>query len=114
MPTEVFWRGNLDEGLVRFEAQMHTKLEAIAHYAAADMEAYAKQHAPWKDRTGNARNGLKGEALIVPGKSYGATLSHNVPYGIWLEVRWAGRYAIIGPTIRAESLRVATLLRRLF
>lgn len=114
MAERVVWTGNLMEGLKRFEVEMHTKLEAIAHYVASDMEAYAKQHAPWKDQTANARNGLKGEPIIVPGKTYGATLAHGVPYGIWLEVRWAGRYAIIEPTIRQESLKIAGLLRRLF
>jgi len=24
---------------------------------------------------------------------------HTMPYGLWLEVRWSGRYAIIGPTM---------------
>jgi hypothetical protein len=27
------------------------------------------------------------------------TLQHTVEYGIWLEIRWGGRYAIIVPTI---------------
>lgn len=113
MATRVFWTGTLNEGLIKFQAVLHERLSATMHYTAASMESYAKTNAPWVDRTGNARNGLKGVPIIVPLKSYGASLSHSVPYGIWLEVRWAGRYSIIMPTIRHESVKVIALLKRI-
>lgn len=111
MATSIIWQGNLRAGLAAFETKIHARLEAITHYAAADMEAMAKSNAPWRDQTSNARNGLRGIPVIVPGKSYEAVLAHSVPYGIWLEVRWAGKYAIIMPTIRAESVKMAAMLR---
>lgn len=111
MPTEVFWTGNLRQGLAHLETRIHSRLTAIMHYTAADMEQYAKKSAKWNDQTGNARNGLRGNVEIVPFKSYAATLSHSVPYGIWLEVRWAGKYAIITPTLRQQMPKLAALLR---
>ena len=44
-------------------------------------------------------------------------LYHRVTYGIWLEIRWSGRYAIIGPTMAevAPQLaqQIATVMLRL-
>jgi hypothetical protein len=41
--------------------------------------------------------------------SHELILLHSMPYGIWLEVRWSGRYAIIGPTMFtvAQELAIA-------
>jgi hypothetical protein len=65
---------------------------------ASRVEAYAKENAPWEDRTGDARDGLtaKGQQRLF---EYRIILYHTVDYGIWLEVRWNGKYAIIVPTI---------------
>lgn len=63
-------------------------------------ESYMRSNARWNDQTGNARNGLRakhvGEAMV----SHRLVLYHTMPYGIWLEVRWSGRYAIIAPSIQ--------------
>lgn len=61
---------------------------------AEDMEAFAKTYATWKDRTGAARRGLSGQAFADAGQ-VGASIVHTVDYGIWLENRFEGRYAII-------------------
>lgn len=66
--------------------------------SAPDVENYMKNNAPWTDRTGNARNGLSARAFRE-GDSVGIDLFHSVEYGIYLEARWSGRYAIIQPTI---------------
>jgi hypothetical protein len=36
----------------------------------------------------------------MPLKEYRILLSHSVNYGIWLEIRWQGKYAIIIPTLQ--------------
>lgn len=62
---------------------------------------YAQTNAPWEDRTGDAREGLNTD---VEGGGFGTrslVLYHTVDYGIWLEVRWSGQYAIIVPTLEA-------------
>lgn len=62
--------------------------------AASQMRSNAR----WTDRTGNARQGLAG-AVFESDEEIALVLYHRVTYGIWLEVRWSGRYAIIGPTM---------------
>ena len=68
------------------------------NYFEPKMENYAKLNAEWTDRTGNARNGLAARSG-ADGKTRFIVLFHQVPYGIWLEVRFSGKYAIIMPTI---------------
>jgi hypothetical protein len=65
---------------------------------AQRVQAYARENAPWQDRTGDARSGLtaKGQQRL---HQYSITLFHTVEYGLWLEVRWSGKYAIIRPTL---------------
>jgi hypothetical protein len=40
-------------------------------------------------------------------------LSHGVPYGIWLEVRFSGKYAIVTPAIPYWGPKVMTLAAQL-
>lgn len=68
------------------------------NYYEPKLENYAKLNAPWQDQTTNARNGLAARSG-KSGKVRYIVLFHQVPYGIWLEVRWSGKYAIIMPTI---------------
>lgn len=70
----------------------------IAYERAEDMENWAKANAPWQDRTGAARAGL--HATVEESGQIGTiTLSHGVPYGIWLEIANGGRFSIIAPAI---------------
>lgn len=69
-----------------------------------DIEQWMKENAPWDDRSGDARDGLRAE--VIRGSVGGLTATeiaimvyHTVSYGLYLEVRWNGRYAIINPTI---------------
>jgi hypothetical protein len=68
--------------------------------AEGEAVAYAKQNAPWTDRTGNARAGLFAKTNVLDGaNSFELVVAHSVHYGIWLEVRFSGKYAIIQPTV---------------
>lgn len=82
-----------------FVLGLHAGLAAYTKNFAKRVEAYAKENAPWKDRTGEARRGLtaKGEQRLT---QYTITLFHTMEYGLWLEVRWSGKFAIIRPTIQ--------------
>jgi hypothetical protein len=69
-------------------------------YAKGEAETFARSNAPWIDRTGNARSGLHAEVNIVDqGNAFELIVAHSVSYGIWLEVRFSGKYAIIQPTV---------------
>lgn len=78
--------------------RMQASLAAATAGFAQKVQEYAQENAPWDDRTGDARSGLtaQGQQRLT---SYTIVLYHTVDYGIWLEVRWDGRYAIILPTI---------------
>lgn len=75
-----------------------------------------RSNARWTDRTGNARNGLAA-SVFEDDEQIALVFYHRVSYGIWLEVRWSGRYAIIGPTMAevAPQLaqQIATVMLRL-
>lgn len=79
----------------------------LAEQNAQEMEAWAKANAPWQDRTGAARQGLH---ATVDGTTI--TLSHGVPYGLWLEVANGGRYAIIAQAIDTFGVRYMDALQR--
>lgn len=84
--------------LSAFNARMDRAIYAATKFHATSAVSYARQNAPWTDRTSNARNGLFARAEREYPK-YRIIVGHGVPYGIYLESRWSGRYAIIRPTI---------------
>lgn len=103
--------------LAELNPKIHRALAATIVYHKPRAVAYARLNAPWTDRTSNARNGLFAVTeLDVRKGAYRLIIAHGVPYGIWLEVRFAGRYAIIRPTIDHEGPLVMataqTLIRR--
>lgn len=67
---------------------------------ADDMIDYARPNAPWTDRTGDARKELRA-GVEREGTQVTVFLEHGVPYGIYLENRFNGRFAIIRPTMEA-------------
>ncbi|QGJ90058.1 hypothetical protein HWC80_gp017 [Mycobacterium phage Indlulamithi] len=80
-------------------------------YAKDEAVGFAKLNAPWTDRTGNARAGIHGDVKVInQGEAFELLLAHTVYYGIWLEVRFSGRYAILMPTINYIG---ALLLQRI-
>ena len=97
----------LETNLGRFAQLLLEATLDLARYFAAKIEAYAKVHAAWTDRTGNARQGLFARAYRVAA-SVVIVLSHKMDYGIWLEIAHSGKYAIILKTLErhyAEVLR---------
>lgn len=50
------------KGLARANDKVHRGIDLYGRTAALKMEAYAKAHRPWHDRTGNAKNTMKGIA----------------------------------------------------
>lgn len=101
-----FTSSTLYEGIGQFRIKNLRKMEQIAHDLARDMLDYAKTNAPWNDRTGDARSGLGTEVELGIRDELVVSLFHTVDYGIWLEVRWGGKYAIIDPTIDVMGPRL--------
>jgi len=59
---------------------------------------FAKEQAPWTDRTGDARAGLD-VSVDSSMSEITLTMFHTVDYGEWLEVIQNGRLAVIMPTL---------------
>lgn len=97
-------QGMLD-GLNHGSKRVNDELEALLNFYAPEVENWMKNTAPWTDQTGAARNGLAAR-YYSDNDSKGIVLFHQVPYGIWLEVRFDGRYAIINPALIEWGPRV--------
>lgn len=100
-----FVSDTLTPGIAVIDAAADRFITATMGYHAPRAEAYAKREAPWTDQTSNARNGLFAVTEFNR-PNYRIIVAHAVPYGIWLEVRFSGRYSVLEPTVRAEGQEV--------
>ena len=93
------------------QQKTRTSLQIIADSAAKAMEKYAKANARWTDRTGNARQRLKGstrweETALI------AAISHNVDYGMWLELCNEKKYAILEEALNSQAQNLLDAYQR--
>lgn len=99
----IFWTGDLPPNLKKVNSVVQGAIKVGVATNAPRIEQWMKTNAPWTDRTGNARNGLIARPQFSSPDKASIVMSHSVPYGIWLEVRWGGRYAIVGPAVEYWS-----------
>lgn len=86
------------QNLVKLGSKFDAAVQLLAENGAQKMEAYAKQNRRWRDRTGNARQRLKGSWKRAKG-GYKIQIAHGVNYGVWLEFTNERKYAILMPTV---------------
>jgi hypothetical protein len=97
-----------------YAAAIERGIVAIAQSFAPQIANWMKQNAPWTDRTGNARQGLYTEVNHVVRSMVEIIFSHGVAYGLWLEIRHAGAYAIVNPALDYWAPRIwAAVVRML-
>lgn len=82
----------------KFVGEREVQAEALGSYYATKMENYAKQNAPWEDRTSHARQGLQGDYYIHK-NAIMIRVAHTMEYGVFLELAMQGKYAILQPTV---------------
>ena len=109
---KIVWEDKLSIKLAAMPAGLNRALNALMLSQAPKVQSYARSTAPWTDRTGNARNGLFARNGGSSG-NYHIELYHTVPYGIYLETRWGGRYQVIVPTVIAEGQRIMGMAKGL-
>jgi hypothetical protein len=113
MASSFRWTSDaLFENTEKLPQRLDRALAAAVRFSATKTEAYMKANAPWTDQTTNARNGLR-TYPFHEGRTHGFHLAHGVPYGIWLEVRWNGRYGIIPESTREGGMMVMSLVTKL-
>ena len=100
------WSGKLGSNLKDAERKATFYLSRTTEFYSLHAETYAKSKAPWTDRTANARSGLSSTwtGSIGSGSAkFEIDIFHRVPYGIWLEVKYNGKFSIINKTVNAEG-----------
>ena len=95
----VVWTKNtLRIGLDEFSPKLDARISVLVDRQADVGTSQMKTGAPWTDRTGNARATLKGDAKHKVAV-HEIILHGGMSYQIYLETRFGGKYAIIGPTV---------------
>ncbi len=82
-----------------YATALHRGVYAIAQRWQPEINNWMKENAPWTDRTGNARQTLYTEVQDVVNEMVTIIMSHGVNYGIYLELKNAGRFAIVNPAL---------------
>lgn len=100
-PTQAF-----DNAVALYADAIRVGVKAIADRYAAEIEAYMKDSAIWRDATGNARQSLNTEVQQTTEDMVTIILAHGVDYGLWLELAHASRFAVIAPTLDVFGPRV--------
>jgi hypothetical protein len=102
----------MEARLNQFGPKVKRGMVAAANYVAPLAEAYMKENAPWTDQTGAARNGLSTQVIVATNK-VAIVLYHTVPYGVFLEVRWGGKYSVIPAAMAATGPLFVEAIQRL-
>lgn len=102
--------GSVARELSEIKRRSLSAAERVAESAAAKMEEDAKRGAPWKDRTGAARQSIRGFSGRS-GSKLRCGVSGNVEYFTVLELGNEGRGAILGPTVQANAPQVLEQFR---
>jgi len=103
------WEDEVTPNLDNLAPFIEKLVATTMSYYAPKASNYAKSNAPWTDRTSNARNGLTARAG-KEGSTHYIVIAHQVPYGIYLETRWGGKYAILNETVQAMMPQVMQTL----
>lgn len=92
----------LRRNLSTVSSKIENAVKAVVAMKGTEGIAALKANAPWTDRTSAARNGLH-TVTMLGGPQHIIIYSHAVHYGIWLEVKFSGRDAVILPTMIPEG-----------
>jgi hypothetical protein len=98
--SRIEWTGadQVRQRMGQYSNVLVESLYGLAQYFAPAIESSMKANAPWTDRTANARQGL----WCVPMRDGQTIIIHaaqSMDYGVYLETRNSGRYAVVLPTL---------------
>ena len=102
-----------EESINFIQTRFQTSILILCEVAAAKMEEYAKDEAIWIDRTSNARQKLIGQAYYVTMDQVQIAVSHQMDYGIWLELAHGRDYAILETAIEENIDELLNSIKRL-
>ena len=102
---------DLGQAVVKYGRDIDRALVAYLEDKAREIQAQMQREAPWTNRTGKARQELHTD-VTVGGQKATLWLVTGAPYGMYLELRWGGRYAIVSPTIPRAGIAIGNDLKR--
>lgn len=85
--------------------------EQVAKSAATRMEGEAKRNAPWTDRTGNARQTIRGVSGWA-GKKLRCGVTGNMEYSPYLEFTHEGQNKVLWPTVQNNEQKIMDAYRK--
>ena len=92
-PEDVF-----GAGYNKYQQQLRSAILQLLAARQPEITEWMQSNAPWTDRTGNARRGLNVD-IEAFADGIMLILQHGVTYGIYLELKNSGRYAILTPAL---------------
>lgn len=104
----------LDTMFEQYGERMQQARVEVGDRLGAMIEDYMKANAPWQDRTGDARKGLKATVVHdATATTIWAGYSHETPYGFFLEnYTYKGvSYAIVRPTLEKFANDMGAMIR---
>lgn len=106
--SQIIWvRDEITPGIREMPSKIRQEVSKKFRQQAPRVRSYMQRTAPWTDQTGNARNGLDAEFIGDRDvERLAIRLFHGVPYGVFLETKFAGKYAVIRPTVVSEGDRI--------
>lgn len=115
--SSIDWNGTdqrVIQAMGEYQGRVIQAVRQVAQYWQPVLERYAKDHAPWQDQTGNARQALHTWVETLAKDTVALYLAHGMDYGIYLETRFQGRYAVIAPTLEAHYRPIGDMLKGIF
>lgn len=84
---------------------------AVASVVADETATWMKANHRWVNRTGEAEAKLQASAVQLAQHLIAVYIVQGAPHGIWLELRWGGRYGIIPDALMYAYPRIMDQLR---
>jgi len=109
MARRVIISDTISPKLAVFDERLMAVVAKIFQYFETIAETEMKTGARWTDRTSVARNGLVSDSTR-DGSTFTLYFASMASYGIWLEIRWSGKYAIVGPVMNQVGPRLAQMI----
>ncbi len=96
--------------LTTYKEQTYRRAFTGVQILAAQNENRAKSKAPWRDRTGQARQSITG-SFETNGDNMTIALAIGADHGIFLEKANGGNYAVVWPTILEQRQQLMDIGR---
>lgn len=95
-----------------FAVSLDRVISGVMEYEANEAQNFMRTNASWTDQTANARQGLFARYVGGSGAKHVIVLYHTMPYGIYLELKHAGKYKIIMPATEQAGRDVMSSLNK--